>query len=235
MEGRGFFVRNGTLQLRRLFLVIFLLEIGIFVAISSLSIHDDELLSLFRNQQQSIVTLSLPDMILEIFPHNLLVATIEFIPVIGQFFFLLSSVETSIIISIEGTSLHTSGLLVFFSLAILPHTWLELPSYAVATSTSIYLIYLLFKRGQVLHSNIMKVVYMYMFVVLELVIAGTFESTEIYMSRIYSSPYNIVYPLMLWIAAAPVIYLLIRLYRRIDRNEYPRKHKKEKEDFMQLI
>ncbi len=234
MEGGGFFIRNGVLQLRRLFLVIFLLEIGIFVVISSLSIHNQELLSAFKNEQQSIVTLSLPDMILEIFPHNLLVATIEFIPIIGQFFFLLSSIETSIIISIEGAGLHTSGLVVFFSLAILPHTWLELPSYAVATSTSIYLIYLLVKRGSVLHSNIMKVVYMYLFVVLELAIAGTFESTEIYMSRIYASPYNVVYPMMLWIAAAPVIYLLIRLYRFIDRDEYVKKIKKKQEDFIQL-
>lgn len=235
MEGGGFFVRNGILQLRRLFLVIFLLEIGIFVVISSLSIHNQELLNVFKNEQQSIVTRSLPDMILEIFPHNLLVATIEFIPIIGQLFFLLSSVETSIIISIEGTGLHTSGLLVFFSLAILPHTWLELPAYAVATSTSIYLFYLLIKRGSVLHSNIMKVVYMYMFVVLELAIAGTFESSEIYMSRTYSSPYDVVYPLMLWIAAVPVIYLLIRLYRRIDRDEYVRKPRKEPDDFMQML
>ncbi|WMT44580.1 MAG: stage II sporulation protein M [Cuniculiplasma divulgatum] len=234
MKGDGFFIRNGVLQLRRLFLVVFLVEIGIFIAISSLSIHNQVLLSAFKNEQQSIVTLSLPDMILEIFPHNLLVATIEFIPVIGQLFFLLSSIETSIIISIEGTSLHTSGLVVFFSLAILPHTWLELPSYAVATSTSIYLIYLLAKRGQILHSNIMKVVYMYLFVVLELAIAGTFESTEIYMSRIYASPYNIEYPLMLWIAAVPVIYLLIRLYRRIDRDEYDRKIKNKPEDFTQF-
>ncbi len=234
MKGDGFFIRNGVLQLRRLFLVVFLVEIGIFIAISSLSIHNQVLLSAFKNEQQSIVTLSLPDMILEIFPHNLLVATIEFIPVIGQLFFLLSSIETSIIISIEGTSLHTSGLVVFFSLAILPHTWLELPSYAVATSTSIYLIYLLAKRGQILHSNIMKVAYMYLFVVLELAIAGTFESTEIYMSRIYASPYNIEYPLMLWIAAVPVIYFLIRLYRRIDRDEYVKKIKNKPEDFIQL-
>lgn len=234
MKGGGFFIRNGVLQLRRLFLVTFLLELGIFIVISSLSIKNEELLSLFKSEQQSIVTQSLPDMILEIFPHNLLVATIEFIPIIGQFFFLLSSVETSIIISIEGTSIHTSGLVVFFSLAILPHTWLELPSYAVATSTSVYLIYLLARRGAVLHSNIRKVLYMYLFVVLELAIAGTFESTEIYLSRIYPSPYDVVYPLMLWIAAAPVIYLLIRLYRRIDRDEYVRKQRTDPYDFMQL-
>jgi hypothetical protein len=80
----------------------------------------------------------------------------------------------------------------------------------------------------------MKVVYMYLFVVLELAIAGTFESTEIYMFRIYASPYNIEYPLMLWIAAVPVIYLLIRLYRRIDRDEYDRKIKNKPEDFTQF-
>ena len=56
MKGDGFFIRNGVLQLRRLFLVVFLVEIGIFIAISSLSIHNQVLLSAFKNEQQSIVT-----------------------------------------------------------------------------------------------------------------------------------------------------------------------------------
>lgn len=229
MKGSNFFYKDGVLLLRRIFLVTFISEVAIFVIISSMKISDAALLAAFKSEQQSITSQGLVSMIFDIFPHNLLVATVEFIPIIGQLFFILSSVETSIIISIEGTSVHTSGLVVFFTLAILPHTWLELPSYAVATSTSIYLIYLLKKRGKILSKNIIKVPLMYLFVVLELAIAGTFESSEIYMSRIYPSPYNVLYPILLWIAAAPVLYLLVRLYRRIDEDEYPARKVKWKD------
>lgn len=207
-------------MLRRLFILIFILEMAIFIAVSLLNVHDQSLLNAFKSEQQSITSQGIFAMILSIFPHNLLVATIEFIPVVGQIFFIISSVDTALIIAIEGTSVHTSGFFVFLSLAILPHTWLELPSYAVATSTSLYLMYLLKKRGKILKTNIRKVLYMYLFVVLELSIAGTFESTEIYFSRIYPSPDNIIYPLLLWIGAAPVLYGLYRLYRKIDLDEY---------------
>ncbi len=223
MNHHNFLFNDGVLMLRRLFTLIFVLELGIFIAVSLLNIHDQELLNAFKSEQQSITSQGLFSMIISIFPHNLMVATIEFIPVIGQIFFIISSVDTALIIAIEGSSLHTSGFFVFLSLAILPHTWLELPSYAVATSTSIYLLYLLKRRGSVLRSNITKVLFMYLFVVLELAVAGVFESTEIYFSRIYPAPDNVLYPLLLWIGAVPALYGLYRLYRKIDKNEYPRK------------
>ncbi|MEM0127848.1 MAG: hypothetical protein QXO03_02010, partial [Thermoplasmatales archaeon] len=93
------------------------------------------------------------------------------------------------------------------------HTWLELPSYAIAVSASIYLIYLLSKR-ELLRSKGFKVLYMYLFVIIELVIAATFESAEI----VLQSRGLIV--LLTWIAAVPVIYLLILLFRKMNRDEY---------------
>ena len=60
-------------------------------------------------------------------------------------------------------------------------------------------------------------------IVLELAIAGTFESVEIVLSG--PSNNNIVYPLMMWIPAVPAILLLIMLFRRINHDEYKPKDK----------
>ncbi|MEM3265093.1 MAG: stage II sporulation protein M [Thermoplasmata archaeon] len=220
MIQKGFLYKNGTLLLRRLFIITFIVEISIFIAVSSLNIQNDALLAIFKSEQQSITSMSLIAMIFEIFPHNLLVATLEFIPFIGQILFVLSSAATALILALEGSSMHISGLFVLFSIAIFPHTWLELPSYAVATSTSIYLIYLIIKRGKILSDNINKVFYMYLFVVLELAIAAIFESSEILLLRNYPSMDGTILSIALWIPAAPVIYLLVKLYRKIDINEY---------------
>ncbi len=40
------------------------------------------------------------------------------------------------------------------------------------------------------------------------------------MEQSLPAPDNILYPLLLWIPAVPVLYLLISLFRRINRDEY---------------
>ncbi|MEM1814283.1 MAG: stage II sporulation protein M, partial [Thermoplasmatales archaeon] len=125
----------------------------------------------------------------------------------------LSTVVTSLTVASEAFYYHTNGFLIFLSLAVLPHTWLELPSYAIAVSASIYLIYLLSKR-ELLRSKGFKVLYMYLFVIIELVIAATFESVEIVLQT------RGLVVLLTWIAAAPIIYLLILLFRKMNGDEY---------------
>jgi uncharacterized membrane protein SpoIIM required for sporulation len=213
----SFLFSNGSLRFGRLFLILFIIEMAIYVAISSLSLHDAALYNTFKNEQSSIDGQSFIPMFLSIFPHNLLIASIEFVPIIGIFFYFFSVIETAVIISLEGTGLHTSGLLIFFTLAILPHTWLELPSYAIATGASIYIIYTLVKRGEEFNSRMKRIGLLYLFVILELMVAGLFETTEIVFETIYPAPYNLIYPIMMWIPAIPVIIGLVYLFRRITR------------------
>lgn len=214
----SFLFRNGSLRFGRIFLILFIIEMGIYIAISSLSLHNAALYNTFKNEQSSIDGESFIPMFLSIFPHNLLIATIEFVPIIGIFFYFFSVVETAVIISLEGTGIHTSGLLIFFTLALLPHTWLELPSYAIATGASIYIIYTLVKRGEEFGSRLKRIGLLYLFVVLELMVAGLFETTEIVLETIYPAPYDLIYPIMMWIPAIPVIIALIYLFRRITRD-----------------
>jgi len=220
MKQDSFFFRNGILMARRLFLATFIVEMIIYLVISALPLSYPALLAVIQGQQKAIDSQPFMPVLFSIFPHNLLISTLEIIPFIGQFFFIFSTVETSIVIAIEGTSVHTSGIFVFITLALFPHTWLELPSYAIATSASIYLIYIIVRRRILLREKIRKVLYLYFFVILELFTAGVFESAEIVMEQSLTSPNNIIYPLLLWIPAIPVIYLLIRIFRRINRDEY---------------
>ncbi len=220
MSKESFFFKKGELQLRKLFLLMFLMEIAIFITISSLPLKDPALYIQFKQQQSSITTLPLLQMIFSIFPHNLEVATLEIVPILGQFFYILSAVTTSLILAVEGTSNGTLGLVYFLGLALLPDTWIELPSYAVTSSTGIYLLYFLIKKRSQLRSRSKKILLNYAFAALELLIAATFESIAIIMETTYSSPYDLYGPLLLWIPAIAVIIILVIVYRRINNDEY---------------
>lgn len=206
-------------RLRRIFLLSFIIELAGFAIISSLPIHDPALYASFQSEDSSIISQSFFPMWLSIFPHNLLIATIEFIPVVGILMFGFSIGSTASVIAVEGTATKINGFAIFASLMMLPHSWLELPAYAVAASTSIYILYYLMKGK--LRTNYMKIIYMYIFVVIELAFAGAIETSEIILEE---SPHPL-YSLYMWIPAVPIIIFLIWLYRRMDSDEY--KHKKE--------
>ncbi|MGC8644978.1 MAG: stage II sporulation protein M [Thermoplasmata archaeon] len=214
-EGKNtFFFHKGILMMRRLFLVTFIAEMVLFAVLSSINYHSELLAQSLSTERSNIVSGNILSMILIIFPHNLLIATVEFVPIIGPLLFSISTVVTSLTVASEAFFLyHTSGFVIFSSLVVLPHTWLELPSYAIAVSASIYLIYLVSRR-ELLVPYGHKVVYMYLFVVLELAIAATFESAEIALQS------RGLLVLLTWIAAVPVIYLLILLFRKMNEDEY---------------
>jgi len=216
----SFFFKSGDLRLERLFYVMFGIEILIFLIVSALPAVNPTLLIAFKQEQSTIDTQSYFPMFLSIFPSNLRVATLEFIPALGTYFYLDSIVVTSYILALEGTSIGISGIFLFLSLALLPHTWLEIPSYAVAASTSIYLLYYLIKRRSDLRQKAKKIFYMYLFVVLELAVAGAVESAEIVFEENYPPPANIEYPLLMWLPSIPAIIFLIILYKKINRADY---------------
>ncbi|MEM0127503.1 MAG: stage II sporulation protein M [Thermoplasmatales archaeon] len=212
-EKNTFFFHKGILMLRRLFLVTFIVEMALFAVLSSINFHSQILEQSITTERSSIVSGNIFSMILAIFPHNLLIATIEFVPIVGPLLFSVSTAVTSLTVATEAFYSHINGFFIFLSLAALPHTWLELPSYAIAVSASIYLIYLLSRR-ELLRPKWYKVPYMYLFVIIELAVAATFESAEI----ILESRGLVV--LLTWIAAVPVIYFLILLFRKINEDEY---------------
>jgi uncharacterized membrane protein SpoIIM required for sporulation len=220
MRDNSFFFKNGILKFRGVYWIIFIAELILYIIISSLPISNSGLYNTFKSEQRGIISLSYIPMIFSIFPHNFTIASVEFVPVIGPLLYFDSSIVTSLIIAVEGTALGYSGFFVLVTLMIFPHFWLEIPSYAIATAASIYLIYLIYKRGDILRNGIRKVLYLYAFVALELFIAGSVESAEIIFETRYPYPYDLYYPLMMWIPGSVAIFLLVLLFRRINRDEY---------------
>ena len=61
---------------------------------------------------------------------------------------------------------------------------------------------------------------MYLFVVLELAVAGAVESAEIVFEENYPPPANIEYPFLMWLPSIPAILILIILYKKINHADY---------------
>ena len=201
------------------FFILLLLEFLIYIIITSIPFKDPSLLSSFKSEQSSITSQTIPVMFMDIFLNNFRVASIEVIPIIGPFFYIASGFATALIISLEGGSYNISGIFVFISLLLFPHSWLELPSYAVAVSISIYLTYSLIKikeGKEILKKRLIKSLLLYGFVAVELAVAAIFESVEIYFETTQSSPNNLLYPLLMWIPAVPALIFLIFLFHRIN-------------------
>ncbi len=219
-EEETFFSKNGFLKLGRLFLIVYIIELAVFFIISSIPYSNPGLAASLKTTQNSITGMGLLPMILYISSHNLFIATVEFIPFLGQAMFVFSIIETPLVLSASATSAGVPGILAFISILLIPDTLIEISSYAVATATSIYMIYIMIHSRGKLMGKMRKIFYLYLFTALELFIAGTFESVAITFAQTQASPNNVIYSLLLWIPAVPIIYLLIRLFRRINRDEY---------------
>ncbi len=220
-------------QIHNYFFILLILEFIIYVVVSSIPFKDPTLLSSFKSEQSSITSQSIPVMFLDIFLNNFRVASIEVIPIIGPFFYLASGFATALIISLEGGSYNISGLFVFISLMFFPHSWLELPAYAVAVSISLYLTYALIKikdGKEKLKNRLLKSLLLYGFVAVELEVAAIFESVEIYFETTQSSPDNLLYPLLMWIPAIPALIFLVMLFHKINGPIKFRKNRAKSED-----
>ncbi|SMD31369.1 stage II sporulation protein M [Picrophilus oshimae] len=206
----------------KLFIIFFVLEIAIYLGVSSIPYNNPGLYNAFKLEQSSIVSQPFITMWLSIFPHNLLIATIEFIvPVIGVIFFVYSITETSLVLAAEGTvHYHVSGLFLAISLFLLPDTWLEIPSYAIASAMNIYIIYYLItlrKRNYSTKRLFTRLIEMYLFIVLELAIAGAVETWTITM-ELANYPLNYILE-RVWPVSIPAFLLLIFLFRYINRED----------------
>ena len=218
-------------HIRNYFLTLLGIEFLIYIIVSSIHFSDPTLLATFQKEQSSITSQPIPVMFFDIFLNNFRVASIEVIPIIGPFFFVASGFVTALIISLEGGTLNVSGLAVFISLLLYPHSWLELPAYAVAVTISVYITYALvkFREGRrMLAMRLIKCLLLYGFVAIELEIAALFEATEIYFETTQSPPNDFLYPLLMWIPAIPALILLMAVFRRI--NVPTRKRAKRSED-----
>ena len=129
------------------FVALFLIEIALFLVISALPFLPGEQ-SLYTSQGNQIGNefqgVGLFGQFVGIFANNFRIALIEMVPIIGPILFAISIYETARVS--EALAL-TQGLppvlVVIVLLLLFPHSWLELPAYAVATMEGLYLFYAL--------------------------------------------------------------------------------------------
>lgn len=165
---------------------------------------------------QTSSSLGLIPLVGYIFANNFKIALLEFVPLLGWFFYGLSMFDTALAIEVIGI-MHGGipGPLITLSLLFEPHTWLELPAYAIATTQSFFLFSTVVRRSW-FKFEVARTVLVVGIVTVELLVAATFESSEIYLES-YGAVAVLVIPWIFFAGLAILLYLsrrkLLREYR----------------------
>lgn len=162
-------------------LIVFAVEL-VFLFLGSTIPISQSTANLINSQNSALAStsdsLGLLARALFIFTNNIQIALLEFVPILGWFFFGLSMYNTALAIEVIGIAQHLAGPLLALSLLFQPHTWLELPTYAIATTQSFYLISTVARRDRFKFEAVRTGVVL-VIVAVELIIAAFFESLEI--------------------------------------------------------
>jgi uncharacterized membrane protein SpoIIM required for sporulation len=216
-------VREFAVRGLLLCLTLFLLEVGIFFFVSSSPYFPGEhaFYTSQANQLSSQVTNSTSNQLLfQIFTNNFRIALIEMIPGFGAILFAISIYATARVTqAIAGIDNVPAVLLVLLLLLIFPHSFLELPAYAVATAEGLYLFYaglylahaLLTGAGGKLRRLSMEAWQFginLLIVTVMLGVAALFETVEIVLG---------VYFWIMWVPFIGIIIAVIRFNRRLTR------------------
>ena len=183
----------------KLILIYFVIEIAIFLGVSAIPSTNPIVLHQFNQLENSVTHTSYFGKVLTIFPHNLLIATIDFIPIIGLIFFGMSIADTGYVVSVYSTAHGFPGILAAISLLLLPHSAVELPSYAIAVGSGTYML--------IRWKDWKRSLLTYIVVPVELFFAALIESALFYVSD----------PFILWFASIPVLVGIYFLYEKIQK------------------
>jgi uncharacterized membrane protein SpoIIM required for sporulation len=192
-----------------LFLLLFTLEVILFLAFSSIYNPSLSASEGFTVEYNPLVYEPYFQVLIGIFLHNLAIATIDFVPILGAIFMVYSISNTGLVLSVIGSLTHTPGINLALYLFTLPHSWLELPSYAVASASGIY--FVIEAANSTLRKAMVRLLYMYLMVATELFVAASVEAGEI-----VDKPYGYL-PYLYWIPAAFAFYFLIEFYKYFQK------------------
>uniref|UniRef100_A0A2U9IDH1 Stage II sporulation protein M n=1 Tax=Acidianus brierleyi TaxID=41673 RepID=A0A2U9IDH1_9CREN len=187
--------------LSKLILIFFGMELAIFLGVSSIPFYMPAVAQKFNSTAGAVDSEPYVPMVITIFSHNLMIALSEFIPIIGIGMLIYTTYSTGMVLSAFTTTVyHIPGIAAAVILLTLPHSWLELPSYAVAAGSGLYVI---------LTRDWRRFVMMIPFVALELLMAASVESAEIYFRSVNSYYF--------WLAGAPLLVMLYLVYEYLQK------------------
>lgn len=186
-------------EITKLILIIFVFEVLLFLVASAIPQNNPTLVSQFNSTEKQILNVSYFGKVIHIYTHNLMVAILDFIPAIGLVVLAISIYSTGMVLSAFSSTLNVSGLLAAIGLMTLPHSWLELPSYAIASGSGLYII---IRPKEWIRGLLTLII-----VPIELFLAALVESGEFYVSN----------PYMLWLYAIPAFVFLYFFYEFLQK------------------
>ncbi|KAA8922677.1 zinc ribbon domain-containing protein [Thermoplasma sp.] len=204
------FVRIFSRQRVLTMVLVFVAELALMFALTALPMSGSTASQIVNQNEPSLQSVrSLPLIVrsFSIFSHNYEIATIEIIPVIGQIFFIISTYSTAIVLNALAISEGVTGPLALLSLLLLPYSWLELPSYAIASTEGAFLIASIFRRS--FRKEVKTAIIVWLMVGLELLTAGIFESWTIALER--SNNFAVLF--LTWIPYVVVVAVFVMLVR----------------------
>ncbi|WP_338598794.1 stage II sporulation protein M [Sulfolobus tengchongensis] len=186
-------------ELTKIILIVFVVEVVLFLIASAIPQNNPSLVSEFNNTESQVLNESYLGKVFQIFTHNLGVAMLDFIPAAGLAVLAISIYSTGMVLSAFSASVNVPGILAALSLMTLPHSWLELPSYAVAASSGLYII---IKPREWIRGLLTLII-----VPIELFLAALVESGEFYVSN----------PYLFWLYSLPAFVFLYFLYEFLQK------------------
>jgi uncharacterized membrane protein SpoIIM required for sporulation len=216
------FARKGLI----LCAVMFVVEVILFFGVSSLPFLPGEKTA-YQSQSSQLSSqfqnASLPTTFWGIFSNNYRIALLEFIPLFGPFLFAFSLYATARILEVEAITYGLPAAILGISLFLLPHSWLELPAYGVATAEGLLLVYAAVKwifipkaRGTISASAEGAQFVLYLAIVtVMLLIAALFEASEIALGEAYPNSPGL--PFLTWIPFAVILVVALKLYSHLRK------------------
>ncbi|QGA55381.1 stage II sporulation protein M [Sulfolobus sp. E5-1-F] len=185
--------------LTKIILIVFVLEVILFLIASGIPQNNPSLVSAFNSTENQVLNQSYFGKVIMIFGNNVRVALLDFIPAVGMIILAISIYSTGAVLSAFSSSLNVPGILSALGLMTLPHSWLELPSYAIAASSGLYIII----RPREWVRGLLTLI----IVPIELFLAALVESGEFYVSN----------PYILWLYSIPAFVFLYFLYEFLQK------------------
>lgn len=196
----------------KLMVAVFLIEIALFFVFSGIPMSSAEYQAITSSsgykQLDSIRAESFLARGLSIFENNYLLASIELVPLFGPALFVYVTYSTSRVLDAVGYGI--PGPLLVLQILFYPHSWLELPAYAVAVTQSLLLTYAAIKRR--LLEEALKTLFVWLCVGVELFFAALIETAIISLQS-----FGLLEPFLLWLPTAGIMYAGGLLYRRVQR------------------
>ncbi|MDA4121679.1 MAG: stage II sporulation protein M [Thaumarchaeota archaeon] len=214
-------VRDYAVRGLLLCLTLFLIEVGVLFLVPSIPFFPGEkgyYISQANQLSNTTSHASGPQLFYDIFTNNYRISLIEMIPGLGVIFFAISMYVTarvSLAIAFNEPQPVPGAVLVIL-LFILPHSYLELPAYAVATAEGLYLLYAIIKvlsnsrggdEGR-MTKEVWQLGINVLIVTVMLAVAALFETTEIVLGAFNA--------FLTWIPFIGIAYLVYRLNKRLS-------------------